>query len=297
MGRDNQNIDMEGVRVTHPEKVLYPAAEVTKEELAGYFCAVAPRMLPYIENRPLSLVRCPSGVESTCFFQKHPGSSLATVPTTRIRELQGTADYALVRSAADLVKLAQANVIEVHTWLSTAMALDNPDHMVLDLDPGPGVPWRQCIDAASIVRKLLDELGLTSFARLSGGKGVHVVTPIVPEHSWDTMKQFAHHIADALSLADPSRFVSQSSKAKRRGRIYVDYLRNDRGSTAVANYSPRARSEATVAVPVGWEELKKSYGSGAFTIRTVVDRLKRQRNDPWRGYFTLKQHLAPDSSR
>jgi len=279
------------VSLTHPEKVLFPAVDVTKEDLAEYYHSVASYILPYVKHRPLVLVRCPAGVDASCFFQKHPGQSIPKLPTQKIKEKGKAAEYALVETESDLIRLVQANVLEIHIWNCSASSLETPDQFIIDLDPADNLPYSDCISAAKLVRDFLSDLGLKSFPRLTGGKGVHVVVPIAAKNSWDEVKDFTHQIALTLQTNSPEKFIAQSSKVGRKGKIFVDYLRNSRGATAVANYSTRARPGATVAVPIEWEELTKSNPPDKFTVKTISKRLKSLKTDPWEGFFQLKQKL------
>jgi bifunctional non-homologous end joining protein LigD len=253
---------------------------------------VANHLLPEIIGRPLSVIRCPAGIERPCFFQKHLTSGLELVSTVKLKEESGiNADYLVVEDLAGLMELVQFNALEFHPWGSHADDPDRADRVVFDLDPGPGVPFSEIRKAAVDIRKLLAQLELESFLRVSGGKGLHVVVPLSPGCDWDLTKRFAHGFADAMAKSEPDRFLSTATKSKRNNRIFVDYLRNGRGATAVASYSMRARPGAPVALPIAWGDLSKLTTASAFTIREVPAKLKRRRKDPWAGIDQVKQNL------
>ncbi|MDF7776288.1 DNA ligase D [Sphingomonas sp. AOB5] len=267
------------VKISNRDRVIFPDSGQTKGELADYYARIAPLMLPFAANRPISLVRCPQGRAKKCFFQKHDsgafGESVHHVP---IREKGGgSEDYLYVEDGDGLLTCVQMGTIEFHGWASRADAVERPDRMIFDLDPDEGMDFARVRQAAADIRDQLSGLGLVSFAMLSGGKGVHVVVPLTPGHDWETHKDFAARFAQALSTADPDRFVATMSKAKRKGRIFIDWLRNQRGSTAVLPYSARARPGAPVAVPVAWEELetmKDAHPFGIADAALLVERAK-----------------------
>jgi bifunctional non-homologous end joining protein LigD len=283
---------VKGVRISHPDRLLFPEAKLTKLDLARYFAAVWRHIEPHLRDRPLAFLRCPEGARAACFFQKHWGAALAgVVPVDVSAPGKSEPDQARIGSVAGLVGLAQFGVIELHLWGARAKRLERPDRVVFDLDPGPRVAWNQVVTGARLLRSLLAELGLESFAMLSGGKGVHVVVPIRPEHDWATVKGFAAAIAQGLATASPARYVDHASKSARSGRIFVDYLRNGRGATAIAPFSPRARARGSVATPISWEELARSTPD-RWTIESIPKRLLALESDPWKGYFELDQSLS-----
>lgn len=256
------------VKVTNSARVIFPESGQTKGELADYYVAIAPQMLPFASGRPISLVRCPQGRAKKCFFQKHDsgafGPHVAHVP---IREKDGTAeDYLYVTDVNGIVACVQMGTIEFHGWGSRADDVERPNRMIFDLDPDEGLDFAECKRAAMDLRSKLADLGLVSFAMLSGGKGVHVVVPLRRGHDWDAHKDFAKRFAEALSMAEPDRYVATMSKARRKGRIFIDWLRNQRGSTAVLPYSARARAGAPVAVPIAWDELDEMKNAHPFSI-------------------------------
>jgi bifunctional non-homologous end joining protein LigD len=278
-------------RITHPERVVY-ASGVTKGDVAAYYTAVAARMLPDVANRPLSLIRCPDGTEGSCFFQKHWTPMLGKgVGTIKLRQKDGVEDYLYVRDLRGLLALVQMNSIEFHPWGSRVDKPELPDRLVFDLDPDAGMPFARIVAAARQVRARLRALGLESFVRSTGGKGLHVVAPIDRGPSWEAAKAFSEAFADAMERDAPETYVATMSKAKRVGRIFVDWLRNARGATAVTSWSLRARPGAPVAMPLRWEELGKLAGGNAFDIHSAAGRAKRLRADPWPGFDTLRQKL------
>ncbi|WP_407460718.1 non-homologous end-joining DNA ligase [Xanthomonas campestris pv. raphani] len=282
----------DGVAITHPERVVFPAAGISKGDVAAYYRAVAPLVLPEIARRPLSLLRCPDGAAGMCFFQKHEGHHLgAHIKAIPLKQKSGTEDYLYIEDVAGLLELVQMNTLELHPWGARVDDPEHPDRLVFDLDPGEGVAWTQVVAAAREIRSKLRAAGLESAVRLSGGKGLHVVVPIVPQASWDQARDFCEAFAQALATQAPERYVATMSKAKRHGVIFVDWLRNGRGNTSVCSWSLRARAHATVAVPLRWEELGKLSGPDAFPLDKAVQRAKRQRNDPWADVLALKQVL------
>jgi bifunctional non-homologous end joining protein LigD len=252
--------------------VIYPDTGQTKGELAAWYQDIAPLMLPWAANRPVSLVRCPQGRGKQCFFQKHDSGAFGkAVKQVPIIEKDGsTEDYIYVTDADGLLTCVQMGTIEFHGWGSKAQAVEQPDRMVFDLDPDEGLDFGDVKSAAIDIRDRLADLGLVSFAMLSGGKGVHVVVPLTPGHDWDTHKDFSRRFAEALSLAEPDRFVATMSKAKRKGKIFIDWLRNQRGATAVLPYSARAREGAPVAAPIAWDELDGFDDAHPFSIRDAA---------------------------
>jgi len=279
--------------LSSPGKLLFPDDKITKQDVWNYYEAVMDHLLPEVIGRPLSIIRCPAGTGRPCFFQKHHTAGLELVDSVRLKEDSGVnAHYLVVRDAASLLELVQFNALEFHPWGSHAEAPNRADRVVFDLDPGPGVPFDEVKRAAVEIRKLLEQLELQSFLRVSGGKGLHVVVPLNPGCDWDLTKRFAKGFADALAQQSPDRFVSTATKRLRKGRIFVDYLRNGRGATAVASYSLRGRPGAPVAMPLSWSELGKLKRADAFTLKDVPAKLKRRRKDPWEGISTLKQNLA-----
>ncbi|WP_282295299.1 DNA ligase D [Stenotrophomonas sp. PS02289] len=279
--------------LSSPTKVLFADEGITKQDVWDYYTAVMDYILPEVVGRPLSVIRCPSGTAKACFFQKHHTAGMDIVDTVRLKEESGSqGDYLVVRDAAGLMELVQFNTLEFHPWGSHAESPDRADRVVFDLDPGPGVPFSEVKKAATDIRSKLKQLKLESFLRVSGGKGLHVVVPLRPGCDWDLTKRFAKGFAEALAESEPDRFLSKAAKSLRNKRIFVDYLRNGRGATAVASYSLRARPGAPVAMPISWTELSKLQRADTFTLKTVPAKLKRRRKDPWEGIDTIKQSLS-----
>jgi bifunctional non-homologous end joining protein LigD len=286
-----------GVALSNADRVLYPEQGLTKRDLALYYEAVAPWILPHVKGRPLSLVRCPQGREKHCFYQKHLTEGmpepLRGIEVSEPGEGDASADlYVGADDLPGLVSLVQFGVLELHPWGSREDRLDRPDRIVFDLDPGDGVTWSEVKSAAVHLRGMLADLGLESFLRTTGGKGLHLVLPIVRRSTWDEVRGFSQDLARRMEREEKDRFVSSSSKAKRKGRIFVDYLRNGRGATAIASYSTRARPGAPVATPLRWDELDELESGAAFTVETVPSRLDRQEADPWEGFFGHRQVLT-----
>ncbi len=285
-----------GVRITHPDRVVEPQTGITKLELARYYERVSARMLPHLADRPLALVRCPEGTSRPCFYQKHGGFTVpARVRRVRIREKTKAGDYLVVDDVGSLVALVQVGVLEFHTWNARARSIGRPDRIVFDLDPGPDVPWGSVVLAARVVKETLERSKLRSFVKTTGGKGLHVVVPFVPAEGWDTCLAFARGVADEIESREPSAFTTSMSKAKRRGKIFLDVLRNVRGSTSVAAFSTRARAGAPVSLPLEWDELEGAEPS-TITAPGVLERLTARRKDPWASYGRMKQRLPSPAS-
>jgi bifunctional non-homologous end joining protein LigD len=288
-----------GFPLTNLDKVLYPEQGITKAELVAYLAVVADWMLPQLANRPLTLVRCPEGRHKPCFFQKKilPGSPPA-IGTVKLREEDGSmVDYMKVVDMPGLVGLAQLGTLEIHTWGCHADKVERPDLIVFDLDPDAGMRWEHVALAAFDVRRRLDELGLTSFVKTTGGKGLHVCAPVKRTIDWDSFKAFTKVFADKMAADAPKQYTSNMAKAARKGRVFVDYLRNGRNATFITPYSPRARPNAPVAVPITWEELAHGVDPASFTTQTVPQRLAGLKRDPWHGIDDLDQAITAASWR
>ena len=270
-------------RVSSPDRVVYPQLRITKQQVFDYYREIAPLMLPELRNRPLSLVRCPSGVRGQCFFQKHHAATLGeSVRSVPIREKDGgSEDYVYVDDVAGLLELVQMNVLEFHPWGARTEDVEHPDRLVFDLDPGEGVDWNAIRAAARELRARLQDAGLDSFLRLSGGKGLHLVVPIAPEADWTTAKAFCEAFARAMEAQAPQRYVATATKARRKGVIFIDWLRNGRGATSVTNWSLRARPQAGVAVPLAWSELGRTKSGHDYPLERALRRAAGQRSDPW----------------
>ncbi|HZD24928.1 MAG TPA: non-homologous end-joining DNA ligase [Alphaproteobacteria bacterium] len=284
-----------GVRLSHPDKPLYPQQGITKRALAGYLEAVAARMLPHLENRLLSVVRCPQGTQETCFFQRHRDAGLGAYLRSLDVEKSsgGSREYLYLASKTELISAAQLGILEFHVWGSRIDAVERPDRLVFDLDPDPSVGFEEVKTAAVLMRDSLDALGLRSFPLVTGGKGVHVVAPLTRRHEWPVVKAFAKALAERVVEDDPERYVATMSKAKRKGRIFIDHFRNGRSATAIAPYSPRAREGAPLAWPVSWNELQKLDAAHRFRLGDV----DLDAADPWADYPHLRQNLKAASLR
>jgi bifunctional non-homologous end joining protein LigD len=282
-----------GVKVTHADRVIDASTGLTKLDLLRYYEAVAPRLLPHLKARPVSLVRAPSGVDAPLFFQKHADER----QFPGIRQLDealwpGHEALLEVSTAKALLAAAQMNVVEFHTWNATTRHIDKPDRVIFDLDPGEGVRWPQVQEAALLTHTLLDELGLRAWLKTSGGKGLHVVVPLAPRRGWDEVKDFSKAVVEHLARTIPSRFVAKSGAANRVGRIFVDYLRNGESQTTAAAFSARARPGLGVSMPVDWEALPQLKGGAQWTVATAIDHLSFEQADPWAGYATCRQTLT-----
>ena len=283
-----RGVTVGGVALTHPDRELWPG--ITKQELAEYWAAIAEHALPGLARRPLAIVRCPEGIEGEHFFQKHGHGALPSA----VRQGQaGGQPFLAIDDADGLIAMAQISAIELHAWGATEARPLQPDQIVFDLDPGEGVKFADVVRAAVDVRDKLHRLGLESFCRTTGGKGLHVVVPLEPAADWDVVKPFCRAFAETLSQEQPERFLSTVRKSDRKDRILIDWLRNGLGATAVASYSPRARPGATVATPLAWDEVTSKLDPQKFTLRNTPDRVARRIADPWRGFEAARRKL-PD---
>lgn len=292
------SVTVAGIEVTHPERVLFDELGLTKEALAKYYAGIAEHLLPELKNRPLSLVRCPQGPNEGCFYQKHIDKAWsAQIERVRISEKDGEGIYAVANSATAVVALVQKGVIELHVWGSTTRDLGKPDRMVFDLDPDVGVPWREVTAATRLTREKLADLGLETFLKTSGGKGLHVVVPLSPRHEWDEVKEFSRAVAESLAQENPRLFTSKAAKKERTQRIFIDYLRNSAGATTVAAYSVRARKGAPVSTPLHWDELGGRMKPSAFHVGNVARRLQGIHSDPWKAFRRKSQTLTAAMKR
>ncbi|HBZ48434.1 MAG TPA: DNA ligase D [Stenotrophomonas sp.] len=284
--------DADGVTISHPERVVFANARLTKGDVADYYRQMARWILPEVARRPLSLLRCPDGVDKPCFFQKHHGTGLGdAVEAIPLQQKSGREDYLYIEDTEGLLQLVQMNTLELHPWGASVDDPEHPDRLVFDLDPGEGVTWTAIKAAARDVRDRLQEIGLESFVRLSGGKGIHVVVPLTPKADWAQAKDFCESFAQAMAEHAPDRYVATMSKAKRTGVIFIDWLRNARGATSVCSWSLRARPSAGVAVPLRWEELGRITAADAFPLPKALQRAQKLKKDPWEGIDQVKQVL------
>lgn len=286
-----------GVKVSHGDRVIDSESKATKLDLVRYYDAIAPVFLPHIAERPLALVRAPAGIGGQLFFQKH--NDTLHIPGIReIGKVHGDQPSMLVLSTAEaIVAAAQMNVVEFHTANSTTKALDKPDRVIFDLDPGTGISWKQLIEATQLTREMLDTLELESFLKTSGGKGLHVVVPLKPRDDWDTVKDFSQAVVVHLAKALPKLFVAKSGASNRLGRIFVDWIRNGRGATTAAAFSVRSRPGLGVSVPLAWSELPRLKAADQWNIFNLHERIARERSDPWKDYAKTRQTISGGAKR
>jgi bifunctional non-homologous end joining protein LigD len=294
MSKKGDRIELHGVELSSPDKVLWPDCGVTKRELADYWAAVVGRALPYVGRRPLSLVRHPGGVDKKGFYQKHEASLPPVVPRVEVWPEENGSAYVWVDGLPAILALVQMNTIELHVWNSNVGDTDTADQLVFDLDPDDGLPWEATVAAAFELRARLEELGLVSFLKTTGGKGLHLLCPIVPARDWVQVKAFTKAVNEDLAGRAPDRYTPKITKASRRGKVYIDYLRNQWDATAIAAYSPRARTGATVSLPIAWEELTPALDPKAFTVRTVPARIAST-PDPWAGLEAARRPITDEA--
>lgn len=273
-----ENLVLQGITITHPGRVISDTGHITKGELAEYYAAVAPLMLPQIRRHPLSLLRCPSGIDKQCFFQRNPGKGLgADVRSFEFQNKGKSFEYLYIEDERGLLEVIQMGAVEVHPWGASIDSIDCPDRMIFDLDPAPEVPFAALKLAAQDLRQRLQGKGLESSLKCTGGKGLHVTISLAAKDSWASVKGFAAAVANEMVAAAPEAYVATMSKAKRSGRIFIDYFRNDYTATAIADYAVRARPGAPVALPIDWKELKDLESASHFTMKDVLARLKRKK--------------------
>jgi bifunctional non-homologous end joining protein LigD len=285
----------DGIKISNPERVLFPDAGVTKQELVDYYRAIGPLMAVWAANRPLSLVRCPQGRARKCFFQKHnTGSFGPHVHQIEIAEKKGEIeDYVYVEGVPGLVACVQMGTIEFHGWGSSAADVEKPDRLIFDIDPDEGLDFAETRKAARDLHRHLADMGLQSFPLTTGGKGLHVVVPLTPEAEWPEVKDFAQRFCVALATAEPERFTANLAKVKRKGRMFLDYLRNQRGATAIMPFSARAREGAPVSAPVTWDELDGLQSGGPWSVRDFAELIERASSRALQGWGEASQRL-PD---
>ena len=292
--RREEPMQIAGIALSNADRVLYPGQGLTKLDLAAYYEAISPWMLPHVAGRPLSLVRCPGGRGKACFYQKHWSGHLPeALETVEITEASGsTGTYSVVRDAAGLVSLVQFGVLEVHVWGARADQVESPDRIIFDLDPAPEVSWARVRAGAERLRDLLGEVGLESWLKTTGGKGLHVALPIARRSSWTEVSAFARAVAERLVADEPERYLSKASKAARAGKIFVDWLRNTRGATAIAPWSTRAREGAPVSAPIPWKDLAALKSADQYTVENAHALVERLKRDPWGEMVRSKQRLT-----
>ena len=289
----NHPVTVAGIRISNPDRVLFEEMGVTKVSLARYYESVAEWMVPDLKGRPLSLVRCPQGPGEGCFYQKHIDDKFSeAIERVTVPESTGSGIYPVANSVDAVVGLVQMGVIELHTWGSTTQDLERPDRMIFDLDPDPAVKWSEVMAAAQLTHDRLHDLGLESFLKTTGGKGLHVVVPSSRRHEWDEVKEFSRAVAESMVADEPHRFVARMSKRDRVGKIFIDFFRNMPGATAIAAYSVRARPGAPVSTPLQWDELGGRLKPQSFHAGNVARRLQGLRSDPWKAFRRTSQNLT-----
>ncbi len=290
-------VNVSGINISHPERIIYPEHNLTKLNLVEYYDKIADHILLHLEDRFVSVVRCPEGLNGECFFQRHENIRSEYIHELKIKQQNHHNPYIYIKDKQGLLTLIQFGVIELHVWGSKIDNINQPDRIIFDLDPDPEVPWKNVVEAAAEVKLRMDDLGLESFLKTTGGKGLHVVIPFKPKYDWEIIKKFTRDFADSMVKDSPDKYIANMSKAKRKGKIFIDYLRNDITSTAAAPFSARAREHATVATTLSWQELDYKLDPKKFTIETIFERLDKQKKDPWEDFFKVKQSIKIDDKK
>jgi bifunctional non-homologous end joining protein LigD len=291
----HERTEVRGIALSHPERVVFPAQGYTKLDLARYHDAVADWEVPHLRGRPLTLVRCPGAIGDDCYFMKHSKVwAPEALRRVRIPEKTKLGEYLIADTPEAVIALVQMDAIEIHTWNTRDDDVERPDRIVIDLDPAPEVAWREVIAGARLLRQALLALRLRSFVKTTGGRGLHLVVPIVRERDWSECLAFSRALAEALERQNPRTFTTRYAKPGRKRKILLDYLRNNRTNTSIAAFSPRARDGAPVSFPIAWEELTPRLDPARFTIVSVPRRL---REDPWKEYWKLRQRLTASALR
>jgi bifunctional non-homologous end joining protein LigD len=283
-----------GVRISHPDRLIYPELQISKLDLARYYDAIGEWVVPHVAGRPLTLVHCPDGLSAPCIYLRH-GKAWGpnALRRVKIQEKTKIGEYLVADSVEGVVALAQMGIVEIHTWNSTAEDIERPNRIVWDLDPGPRVTWKQIVAAARLVRDVLKTLELQSWVKTTGGRGLHVVAPLTPSHDVAQCLEFSRVVSEAIVRTNPRLYTTTFAKAGREQKILIDYMRNNRTNTSVAAFSPRARPGAIVSMPLDWTELREPPSK--WTLTTVPRRLKRLRKDPWARYWTTSQQFSRDA--
>lgn len=291
--------EVAGIALTNPKRVLWEDQGLTKQELAEFYVDIADWLLPHLVNRPLTLIRCPAGAQKKCFVQRHSWAGMnPAIHRTMVKDTTGDLEVLSVADIQGVASLVQSGVLEMHVWGATLNDIEHPDRLVFDFDPGEGVEWRGVIEAARAIRERLKTLELDSFVKTTGGKGLHVVVPLKPRAAWTEALTFTRSIAEAMAKDEPDRYTTTSVKGEREGKIFIDYLRNNREASAVAAYSTRSRPGAPVATPVSWDGLSESLKPNGFTVQNLKERLSTLKKDPWAGIGQVEQTLpAPSRSK
>lgn len=286
-----KNILTTEFKISHPQKIVYAENKISKEEIANYYLSIEKWIMPYITDRALTIVRCPSGYKE-CFYQKHTNKTTPhALKSIEVKEKNSLEPCIYIDDLKGLMALVQIGTLEIHPWGSRIQKIDYPDMLIFDLDPGEDVSWHAVVETAFEIKFYFSQLKLISFVKTTGGKGLHVVIPIKAQYQWDEIKHFTHRFVDALVTQKPKQYIAKMAKADRKGKIYIDYLRNQRGATAIAPYSTRARKYAPVATPLAWNELTEHFEDTFYTIETIEARLAKLKKDPWADFFKLKQSL------
>jgi bifunctional non-homologous end joining protein LigD len=284
-------VDVAGVRITHPDRIVYPGTKITKLALAQFYERIAPWILPHLTGRPLTLVRCPEGLAKPCFYMKHSNVwALPELRRVKIQEKTKVGEYLIADTVPAVISLIQMGILEIHTWNTCVDHVETPDRIVFDIDPGEKVPWTQVVEAARLVRRLLRGVGLQCFPKTTGGNGLHVVVPLTPHSDWRTCLEFSRAVASTIEQYDPTRYTTAFAKAGRERKILIDYLRNNRTNTSVSAYSTRAKEGAPVSMPLRWQELTTALRPSRITVLTLESMLKRKK-DPWADYWKTRQRL------
>jgi bifunctional non-homologous end joining protein LigD len=289
MAANTNTILIQGIKISNPDKVIFEEPEIRKADVIRYYEQVSKRMLPFVDHRILSIVRCPKGIAQTCFFKKHPGPGSKGIITIPVTNSDGeTEEYFYIENISGLIYEAQMGTLEFHTWGSRAEELEKPDMMVFDLDPDEGMDISKVRQGVLDIKSILSELSLNSYLKTSGGKGYHVVVPIKPVVSWDVVHDFTKNVAEVMEKKWPDRYTSNVRKAKRTDKIFIDWIRNGRGATSVAPYSIRARKGARISMPISWDELDTVTPDG-INMGEALQRING--NDPWKDFFQNNQWL------
>lgn len=276
---------------------MFPDARLTKADLARFYERIADWIVPHLKGRPLTLVRCPKGLADECFFMKH--SKVWAPPALRrvsIQEKTKVGEYLIADTPAAVVSLVQMDVLEMHTWNTRIENVERPDRIVFDIDPGRYVAWKQVVETARLVRRMLETVGLASFPKTTGGAGLHVVVPISPRADWSECLEFSRALAEAIERYSPELYTTAFAKAGRERKILIDYLRNNRTNTSIAAFSARAKKGAPISMPLTWEEVTNSLDPSTWTVLTAERRLKSLRRDPWKGYWTSRQRFSKNAT-
>lgn len=275
------NLTVSGITITHPDRVISETGHVTKGDLAKYYAGIAPFILPGVARHPLSLLRCPEGIDGECFFQRNPGKGLgADIHSFPFQHKGKRYEYLYIDDEKGLLEVIQMGAIELHPWGAPIDAIDYPDRMIFDLDPAPDLPFDAIKLAARDLRQRLEKRGLKSVLKCTGGKGLHVTVPLAGKDQWPAVKSYARSVAEEMVAAAPEAYVATMSKAKRAGKIFIDYFRNDSTATAIADYGVRARPGAPVALPLEWKELDSLQSASQFSMNDVLKRMKGKRTAP-----------------